>query len=170
MDRVDDSGAGLRYVDFVRSRLPGLRRAAYLLCGDWDRGDDIVQKTITELHRKWKRARKADHLDAVVRTMLFRRFLDERRRRWWQVRLVGNWPDSPAHATMDAAEHLDLRAALASLPARARATVVLRYLYDLSVDQTAAELGCSPGTVKSQTARALTALRGLIEATSETSG
>jgi RNA polymerase sigma-70 factor (sigma-E family) len=169
MDGVDDSGVELRYVDFVRLRLPGLRRAAYLLCGDWDRGDDIVQKTITELHRKWKVVSKADHLDAVVRSMLFRRFLDERRRRWWQVRLVDEWPDSSGPASMDTADHLDLHAALARLPAKARATVVLRYLYDLSVEQTAAELGCSPGTVKSQTARALAALRRLIETTPETS-
>ncbi|MET8119375.1 hypothetical protein [Micromonospora sp. NPDC005189] len=67
------------YTEYVRSRMVQWRRTAYLMCGDWDRGDDILQRVLTELYRSWARARQAHHLDALVRTMLLRRLIDERR-------------------------------------------------------------------------------------------
>ena len=75
-----------------------------------------------------------------------------------RVSLSGGVSDSPA-AAVDQDVVLDLRAAVAALPPRQRATLVLRFYCDLSVDQAAQILGCSPGTVKSQTARALEAVR-----------
>jgi DNA-directed RNA polymerase specialized sigma24 family protein len=68
-------------------------------------------------------------------------------------------PDTAGRAR-DTETRLDMRAALAGLPSRQRATLVLRFYCDLNVDQTAELLGCSAGTVKSQTAKGIDALRG----------
>jgi RNA polymerase sigma-70 factor (sigma-E family) len=153
------------YDSYVAARLPTLRRSAYLLCGDWDRGDDLVQKVLTQLFVRWSHARRADNLDAYVQTMLVRRFLDEGRSGWARfVQLTD--PETEPHRTVsdlpDPATRLDVRAALASLPARQRAVIVLRFLHDMSVEQTADTLGCRTGTVKSQTSRALAELRRLL--------
>jgi RNA polymerase sigma-70 factor (sigma-E family) len=160
------------YDSYAAGRMPALRRSAYLLCGDWDRGDDLVQKVLTELYVRWSRARQADNLDAYAHRMLVRRFLDERRTGWarW-VRLIdpGTQPERAAVPDNDPALRLDVRAALGCLPPRQRAVVVLRFLQDMSVEQTAEALGCSAGTVKSQTSRALATLRDTlgVEALSE---
>jgi RNA polymerase sigma-70 factor (sigma-E family) len=153
------------YDSYVAARLPTLRRSAYLLCGDWDRGDDLVQKVLTQLFVRWSHARRADNLDAYVQTMLVRRFLDEGRSGWARfVQLTDS--ETEPHRTVsdlpDPATRLDVRAALASLPARQRAVIVLRFLHDMSVEQTADTLGCRTGTVKSQTSRALAELRRLL--------
>lgn len=150
---------------YATGRMTALRRSAYLLCGDWDRGDDLVQRVLTQLYVSWERARRADNLDAYVHTMLVRRFIDEQRSSWIRrVRLFGGerQPEPPAFHETDASVRLDLHTALGKLPARQRAVVVLRFLQDLSVEQTADALGCSPGTVKSQTSRALDSLRRLL--------
>ncbi len=153
------------YVEYVSVRLPQLRRAAFLLCGDWVRGDDIVQRALTDLYVDWARARRADNLDAYVRGVLVHRFLDEQRRGWARVRLVDAVPDRPAVSVSDSAAGLDLRAALARLPARQRAVLVLRFLCDMSVEQTAEALKCAAGTVKSQTSDGLAAMRRLLAPT-----
>jgi len=107
----------------------------------------------------WGRARQASHADAYARAVLVHEFIHERRSSWARrVTLRGGLPDAPA-AAMDHDAVLDLRAAVAALPSRQRATLVLRFYCDMSVDQAAEVLGCSPGTVKSQTARALDAVR-----------
>ena len=152
------------YTDYIRGRLPWLRRVAYLLCQDWQQADDLVQTAITRLYTHWGRARGAASIDAYTRTILIRTFLAERRSAW--VRRVSLFPVYPELAEAPAADHeasLDLRAALAGLPPRQRATLVLRYYCDLPVDETAAELGCTPGTVKSQTAKGLSALRRALD-------
>jgi RNA polymerase sigma-70 factor (sigma-E family) len=148
------------YVEFVSARMVALRRTARFLCGDWDRGDDVVQRTLTDLYANWRKVKRADSPDAYLRTMLVRRFLDERRRRWSSVRLVEETPDLPDTGQLDVTTRMDVRAALARLAPRQRAVIVLRYYCDLSVAQTAEALGCGEGTVKSQTARALETLRG----------
>ena len=66
------------YVEYVTARLPHLKRAAYLLCGDSARADDIVQATVTKLYVHWRRASAAENLDGYVHRMLVRQFLDER--------------------------------------------------------------------------------------------
>ena len=147
------------YCEYVATRLSSLRRLAVVLCDDWQRADDLVQVTLTKLYVHWGRARAADHPDAYARTMLVHEFIAERRSLWVKrVRLVGSVSDSPA-AVVDHDVVLDLRAAVAALPARQRATLVLRFYCDLNVDRCAEVLGCSPGTVKSQTARALETVR-----------
>src|SRR5262245_61536015 len=67
------------YVEYVSARLAHLHRAAYLLCGDGHRADDIVQATLTALYRHWDRATAAQNIDAYVHRILVRRFLDEKR-------------------------------------------------------------------------------------------
>jgi RNA polymerase sigma-70 factor (sigma-E family) len=153
-------GSDDEYVEYVAARVPALRRLAYVLTGDGHRADDLVQQTITTLYVKWHRARNADNLDAYVRTMLIRTFIDERRLAWAKVRLFRETPE-PAPVIENGTEDREvIRAALRRLPRRQRAVLVLRFFYDLSVDEVARSLDCSPGTVKSHTSRGLTALRG----------
>jgi RNA polymerase sigma-70 factor (sigma-E family) len=147
------------FTDYVTARLPWLRRVAFLLCQDWASADDLVQAAITRLYTHWVRARSAANIDAYARTVLVRTFLAERRSAWARrVTLSAGYPDLAAAAD-DHESRLDVRAALTSLPPRQRATLVLRFYCDLPVEETARELGCTPGTVKSQTAKGLTALR-----------
>lgn len=154
--------ADAEYTEYVRAGLPQWRRMAYLMCGDWYQGDDIVQRVLTELYRNWPRARRADNLNALVRTMLLRRLIDDRRRGWARVLLTNLLPERPAPATPDATERLDLVAALRQVAPRQRAVLVLRFFQDLTVEETAQALNCAPGTVKSQTAKGLATLRRLL--------
>jgi RNA polymerase sigma-70 factor (sigma-E family) len=147
------------FTEYVSANLGVLRRLAYLLCQDPHRVDDLVQTAITRLYLHWGRARAVDHLDAYTRTILVRVYLRDRQSRWaTKVDLHADPPEATAPA-QDRDGALDVRAAVAALPPRQRATLVLRYYCDLSVEQTAELLGCSSGTVKSQAAKALGALR-----------
>jgi RNA polymerase sigma-70 factor (sigma-E family) len=142
---------------FARASQRRLHRTAYLLCGDEDTARDLTQTTLAKLFQHWRRASAADHIEAYARTVLTRTYLAERRRRL---------RDLLAHARPDprpAPEHADLRvtllSALAELPPRARAMVVLRYWEDQSVESVAELLNCSESTVKSQCSRSLAKLR-----------
>ncbi|MGN9778684.1 SigE family RNA polymerase sigma factor [Micromonospora sp. H33] len=150
------------YVEYVTARIPALRRLGCLLTGDEHRADDLVQQTITTLYVKWARARAADDLDRYVRTMLVRTFIDERRRAWSRVRLFAAPPEPAAVQDAGAEDREVLRAALARVPRRQQAVLVLRFICDLPVNEVAEILGCSPGTVKSQTSHGLAALRRLL--------
>jgi RNA polymerase sigma-70 factor (sigma-E family) len=144
-----------------------LRRLAYALCGDPHRTDDIVQQAITKLYVHWGKARAADHIDQYVRTILVRAYLDETRLAWaTRVRLSASPPERVAPPGPDLDERAVLRQALAQVPRRQRAVLVLRFVYDLSVEDVASALGCSTGTVKSQTSHGLAALRRLLGARS----
>jgi len=156
-------GSDTEYVAYVHGRTTALRRTAFLLCGDEHQADDLVQETITKLYARWPRISRADNIDAYVHTMLVRTFLDEKRRGWWKVRL-GAPPDraapvAPAHGIE---ERTMLRAALSQVPPRQQAVLVLRFLCDQPVAEVARVLGCSEGTVKSQTTHGLTALRRVL--------
>ena len=152
------------YVEYVSARLAHLHRAAYLLCGDGHRADDIVQATLTALYRHWHRATAADNMDAYVHRMLVRRFLDEKRLAWSRVLLVSHDLDRPGAATDGFAEAHTIHAALRGLPRGQRAVLVLRFLCDMSINDTAAALRCSTGNVKAQTSRALEAMRARLTA------
>ncbi|MGW5671666.1 SigE family RNA polymerase sigma factor [Micromonospora sp. NPDC003776] len=148
------------YREYVAARLEPLRRTAYLLCGDWHTADDLVSTALVKLLRHWRRVSVMDSPDAYVRRTLLRVWLDERRRPWRRESAWAEVPDRADRAhTDDTVERLAILALLAELPPRRRAVLVLRYFCDLSVEETARELGCSPGTVKSQAARAMEALR-----------
>jgi RNA polymerase sigma-70 factor (sigma-E family) len=151
------------FTDYVTARMWWLRRLAYLLCQDWQHADDLVQAAITRLYTHWGRAAAVEHTDAYVRTILVREYLGERRSGWARrVSLSADLPET-ASVLVDHEGALDLRAALAGLPPRQRATLVLRFYCDLNVDQAARLLGCSTGTVKSQTAKGIGALRRALQ-------
>jgi RNA polymerase sigma-70 factor (sigma-E family) len=147
------------FTEYVAYRLPALRRLALLLCQDRHRADDVVQQAIIKAYVHWARASGADNTDAYVNAILVREFLHEQRSSWTRrVSVTDQLPESPI-LVADPDGQLDLQNAVTRLAPRQRAVLVLRYYCDLNIDQTAAALGCSTGTVKSQTARALAALR-----------
>lgn len=149
-----------RYVEYVSTRLPWLRKVAFLLCQDWHRADDVAQAAITKLYVHWRTASKANNLDGYVRTILVREYLSSQRTAWAsRVDLSGGSVADFAVLDGDVTTRLAVQTALADVAPRQRAALVLRYYCDLSVDETAEVLNCSPGTVKSQTARGLESLR-----------
>ncbi|GID91781.1 SigE family RNA polymerase sigma factor [Amorphoplanes digitatis] len=150
------------YVAYVQGRLPALRRLAYHLSGDSHQADDLVQETIAKLYAVWGRISLTDGLDTYTRTTLVRVFLDEKRRGWWRVRLFGAIPERAGAPPPGVEERVLLSAALRTVPPRQQATLVLRFLHDLPVAEVARILGCSEGTVKSQTAHGLAALRRVL--------
>lgn len=158
MGRNDDAD----FAEFVRSRAGVMRRTAYLLCGDWDRADDLVQTTLVKVYRAWPRLRRSDTLDAYCRQVLVRTSVDGHRRARARPRVSGIAVPDVAVAPSDVEDALDVRDALTALPAGQRAVVVLRYWEDLSVAETARLLHCSEGTVKSQAAKGIAALRSRI--------
>lgn len=147
------------YTEYVTAALPWLRRTAYLLCGDVHRADDVVQVAITRLYTSWRRARAADNLDAYVRAILVRTFLNERRRPWSRVRLSDRVDGFAAVSNPDVETREEIRVALTRVPPGQRAVLVLRFLFDLPVAEVARALRCSEGNVKSQTSAGLAALR-----------
>jgi len=147
------------FAAYVSARIPALRRLALVLCRDWHSADDLVQATLTKLCQHWGRAAAADSTDAYVRGMLVREFLRERRSPWARRVDVTSQPPEIQAAAADLDGLMDLQAAVSTLPPRQRAVLVLRFYCDLSVDQSAAALGCTTGTIKSQTAKALATLR-----------
>ncbi|MGM1057735.1 SigE family RNA polymerase sigma factor [Saccharothrix sp. Mg75] len=151
------------FAEYFAARSEALRGTAYLLCGDWHRAEDLVQTTFTKLYVAWRRITRHDALDAYARQTLVRTFVSELRRGWFRrERVSGETADVAATPSGSAEDRLVLLAALARVPPRQRAVLVLRYWEDLSVEETARALGCSEGTVKSQAARGLRTLRGLV--------
>jgi RNA polymerase sigma-70 factor (sigma-E family) len=157
------------FASFARERQQQLYRTAYLLCGNPDRAQDLVQSTLVLLLRSWTKARDADNLDAYAKKALVRAFLTERRklRREAEIQtLASAGRRDRDRAVPGPAAEAELRIlileALRSLPPKPRAMLVLRYWEDLSVEQTAAILGCSEGNVKSQCSRSLEKLRTLL--------
>lgn len=156
---VRKTGRDCEFTEFVTARMPALRRLAFLLCQDWHLADDLVQAAITKLYVHWHRVAVMDNPEAYFRTILVRESLNQRRSNWARkVSLTGELPEWPQLGP-DHDDAIDVGRAMADLPPRQRATLVLRFYCDLSVDQVAEVLGCSSGTVKSQTSRALVSLR-----------
>ena len=146
--------------DYVAGRMEGWRRVAYQLCGNWHTADDLVSIALMKVLRHWLRVSAAGDPDAYVRRILIRTAIDESRRSWQRESPIDLLPERAADAAAEAVtDRRTLVALLSELPPGKREVVVLRYVYDLSVEETAARLGCSLGTVKSQTARALEAMR-----------
>jgi RNA polymerase sigma-70 factor (sigma-E family) len=153
----------------LRTRGSLLRTATLLAYGNAHQAEDLVQSVLLRMYVSWPRIR-ADTRDAYARRMLVNAHIDERRRS--HTRHEQNRADVP-DVGVEAAPRSDTEAAvfgaLAELPPRMRAAVILRHLHGASVAETAAALGCSEGTVKSQTARGLAQLRAsLAELSNET--
>lgn len=145
------------YVAAHRLRL--VRTARLLTAGDHDAAEDVVQTALTRLYVHWPRVRRAHDPVAYGFRTLTNAFLDEQRRAHQRREVVtAETPDTEAAATDHETRSLVL-AALRSLPPRQRAVVVLRHFLQYDVSATAEALGCSDGTVKSQTAKALSSLR-----------
>ncbi|MDL4817565.1 SigE family RNA polymerase sigma factor [Actinomadura opuntiae] len=147
------------YAAYVTERSPRLLRTAYLLCRDWGQAEDLLQTALVKAWRAWRRIE--DDPDPYVYRILVNTHASWARRRWHGERPTGRTlegPD-PADGIGAAEDKAVLWEALGRLPRRQRATVVLRFFEDLSEPQVAAVLGCSVGTVKSQTSKALAKLR-----------
>jgi RNA polymerase sigma-70 factor (sigma-E family) len=163
-DRVSaDADDRDTYTAFVRSRQAALMRTAYLLTGDRYRAEDLLQGALVALALHWPKVRDREP-EGFVRTVLYRDAVS-----WWRRRRrerLGAVPQAPSPGDLaeDVTRRLVLQRALTALSPRQRAVVVLRFYEDLGVEQTAAVLGVSPGTVKSQTHDALRRLREQLRA------
>ena len=146
---------GDEFAEYAAASIPSLRRLALLLCRNWHDADDLVQAALSKLCQHWYRAAAADSTDAYVRAILVREFVRGRRTGWARRVSVTDQPPQIRAPAADLDTLLDLQAAMTALAPRQRAVLVLRYYCDLDVTQTAQVLGCAPGTVKSQTAKAL---------------
>lgn len=155
------AAAEAEYAEFVIHHADRLCRAAYLLCGDWARAEDATQEALLKLYRNWSRLRNRGSIATYSRKVLVSVTIDGLRRKSSRELTGVSLPDSPSpvDGAADVENRLVIVRALAALAPRQRACVVLRYFDQLSVDETAEALGCRPGTVKSQTARALDTLR-----------
>lgn len=164
---VGPAGRDEEFSSFVREHRAALVGAARLLtAGDEGWAEDVVQTTLTRLYLRWRQVRRADNRFAYARTALTHAFIDETRRAHRRRELSAQEPRDPGASAPTGADH-ETRAvvadALAGLAPRQRAVVVLRHWLDLDVAETARVLGCSPGTVKSQNARALAHLREVLD-------
>jgi RNA polymerase sigma-70 factor (sigma-E family) len=158
--------ASAEFHDFFERHYAELARLAHLLTGEMDAADDLAADALIALWQRWDRLRKADHQLAYARGVVanmarerIRSAVRERRR------IALFWSRSPEKvAGPDVAAILDVRAALARLPFRKRASVVLRHAFDLSEKETAMALGISVGTVKSQTSKGMAELERILGA------
>ncbi|MFF7394183.1 SigE family RNA polymerase sigma factor [Streptomyces scabiei] len=161
---LDDASA--EFHEFFERHYAELARLAHLLTGETDAADDLAADALVALWQRWDRLRQADHPLAYARGVVanlargrIRSQVRERRR------ITLFWSRSPEKVEgPDVAAVLDVRAALARLPFRKRACVVLRHAFDLSEKDTAAALGVSVGTVKSQTSKGMAELERILGA------
>jgi RNA polymerase sigma-70 factor (sigma-E family) len=157
----------LEYVTAHRGRM--LRTARLLTAGDAHWAEDLVQVALTRLYVHWSKVRREDGAARYADRILVNAFLDERRRMWRRREATTEQlHDAAPLPGQDPAERLTVLEALAKLPRRQHAVVVLRYFGDFDVHTTAELMGCSEGTVKSQTSRALAAMRDLLHEPLET--
>ena len=153
--------AAEEFTEFAETASPRLRRMAFLLCGDWHTAEDLAQTALAKVFVSWRKIRRQEAVQAYATRTLVNTYLAHKRLKSSSEVLSGWLPEPPAEAAAPETRMVVLDA-LATLPPRCRAVVVLRYWADLSVDQAAAVLGCSPGNVKSQNARGLDKLRAVL--------
>ena len=160
MGARDETG----FEEFVAARYDELLRMALLLTRDRGHAEDLLQTTLVKAYRRWGRIGRDDHYPYV------RRILVTSAASWRRLRVTQEIVFLPAYdpagpdPTADVAERERIKAALATLPRRMRAVIVLRYAEDLSEATTAEALGCSVFTVRSQTQRGLARLRTVLTA------
>jgi RNA polymerase sigma-70 factor (sigma-E family) len=162
-----DAGAEEEFRLFVQARWPALVRTAFLLTGDRGRAEDLVQQVLVKVHRRWTHIAHAESPYAYTRAAL----ANESASWWRRKRVAESLGDLPVHADRAAGDAYaaydtrdELVRAVLGLPPRMRAVVVLRYFDDLSEADTAAALGMSVGSVKSQASRGLERLRTVLQA------
>jgi RNA polymerase sigma-70 factor (sigma-E family) len=153
------------FLGWVTTSRAGLRKTAYLLCGDWFLADDLVQETLTRLYGVWGRVSGSGDPGGYARKVLVNRYVDHRRRPSRRESPLAELPDvtgveQPKSVDGDRDQ---LMQALRLVPKGQRAVLVLRYWEDLSVEQTAQILGTGANNVRSQASRGLDALRTALE-------
>jgi RNA polymerase sigma-70 factor (sigma-E family) len=162
------------FAEFVSARWTSLYRLAYLLAASPTGAEDLLQTTLEKAYVNWSRIGRMESAEAYVRRMLATTLVSSRRRAWVGEQPWDELPETAGESTE--APVLDRQLfwpLVCALPPRQRAVIVLRYYEDLTEAQIAGVLGCAPGTVKSQAAAAIGALRralaasGIGEAVSE---
>jgi RNA polymerase sigma-70 factor (sigma-E family) len=148
------------FTEFVTVCSHRLLRAAWLLTGDAGRAEDLLQTVLAKVWRHWERI-DSNNAEAYVRRMLFTTYMTWWRRKWRAETPTHLVPEraQPSDMAAESAERDAINRALAKVSRQQRAILVLRFLDDLSVTETADLLGCSQATVKTQTSRALAAMR-----------
>ena len=156
---------------FVADSTETLMRTAFLIVWDLQEAEDIVQETLLEVARRWPRVRRMSHPVAYARRILVNRAVSGAgKRARTRSELGGEAPPERADDTAAADAigiHDELMQALADLPPRQRAVLVLRYFLDLPEAEVAAALKCSLGTVKSTAARGLARLEQAMRPTND---
>lgn len=149
------------FAQFVMGAHASLLRTARLLTGDRHSAEDLLQAALVRVYLRWSRSADWGSPHAYARKTVVNLYATWRRRRWHTevVRPEADHTPDAGDMAGDADTRLELDRALATLPRVQRVVVVLRFYEDLSVEETADLLGCSPGTVKSRTNRALERLR-----------
>jgi RNA polymerase sigma-70 factor (sigma-E family) len=150
------------FTEFATVAGPRLCRAAYLMCHDWYLAQDMTQNTLAKMYVNWKRLSGTVNLEAYSRTVLIRSLIDQKRRRSGQEMPASEIPQSASTDGVRSELRLTLIDALAYLPPRDRAIIVLRYWEDQSVETVAEALGVSTSVVKKQGTRSLARLRELL--------
>jgi RNA polymerase sigma-70 factor (sigma-E family) len=161
---------------FVGSCAADLLRTGYLVVWDLAAAEDLVQECLFRVARRWHKVRTMEHPTAYARRILINLALDSAARRSRQRSELAHHDRSALQDRLDIGaarqmglieSRMELAHAVAALPPRQRAALVLRYFEDLSETETAEALGCSVGTVKSTTSRALERVRQVISSAPE---
>ncbi|MGN6607818.1 MAG: SigE family RNA polymerase sigma factor [Jatrophihabitans sp.] len=149
------------FAAFVRAHSRSLFGTAYLLTGSGHAAEELLQDTLAALYPKWTKVQAAEQPLAYVRRALSNRFVSTTRRPAARDVAVWQLPDAaaPGDLAESVAERRWLWQALAGLPERQRAALVLRYFHDLPDDEIAASLDCRVGTVRSLISRGLASIR-----------
>ncbi|CUR61088.1 Sigma-70, region 4 type 2 [metagenome] len=150
------------FASYVAERRPALLRWAWTVAGDPHTAEDLLQASLVRVLPRWGELREEAAADAYVRRTITRQYVSWQRQPWRRDERPTDAVPEP-RVLPDAAPHADegLWSLVLALPAQQRAAVALRFYEGLSVAETAAVLGCSTGTVKSNTSRGLAALRRL---------
>lgn len=155
-----DPGRDADFAAYMQARQASLLRTAYLLTGDRHTAEDLTQTAFAKLYLAWDKVRDQGSIDGYVRRIVVNEHNSLWRRAWKRRELSSDQlPESPTHDTYDGGAGRELWDLVQTLPRKARAVVVLRYYEEMTEAETAEVLGISVGTVKSQTSRALAALR-----------
>jgi RNA polymerase sigma-70 factor (sigma-E family) len=162
------SSVDVEFGEFVAARGRSLLHSAYLLTGNLADAEDLVQSALAKTYQAWDRIEDRKALDGYVRRAMVNTHIS-----WWRRRKVDEYPtdeipDQPVADPSAMSEvHDSLRRAIARLPHRMRAAVVLRFFEDMTEAEVADVLGVSQGTVKSTVSRAVAKLRTDAELLSE---
>lgn len=148
------------FCDFVNARSAALFRIAYLLMGDHQQAQDLVQESLAKTYVAWPRMRDIANAEAYTRRVMATTAISWRRRRSFHERPAEHLPEKAGDdVATTVVVHDELWRHLCALPPRQRVAVVLRHYLDLSEAQTAEAMGCSVGAVKSSASTGLRTLR-----------